>query len=325
MNPSPFRVPDTLAGQRLDRVLAEAAGVPRNQVKGWIETGRVTVDGAAVERPGRLLRAGEELAWSAPPAADPRITGEAGELAILHLDSEIIVLDKPPGLAMHPGAGRSSATLAHRLLGSFPEIAGVGGPGRPGIVHRLDRDTSGVVVVARTAGSYETLQRAFAARQVEKRYLAIAHGRFEPASGRIEQPIARHAVKRKLMAVRSGGRPAVTLYRQLAETQPRRGAGRFALVELDLKTGRTHQIRVHLKHLHHPIAGDATYGSGTSSAPRLALHAWRLAFEHPGSGERVEFRTPFPEDLRLLDGARECCPTRRSTPERARASARRRG
>jgi 23S rRNA pseudouridine1911/1915/1917 synthase len=288
-----------LAGSRLDRALADAAGVPRNQVQGWIEAGRVAIDGRTADRPGRALRAGERVEWSVPPPADPRIEGESGELSILHLDDQIVVLDKPPGLAMHPGAGRSTATLAHRLLGRFPELAGVGGPGRPGIVHRLDRETSGVVVVARTAASYEALSRAFAARRVDKRYLAIAHGRLAPPEGRIDQPIARHAVKRKQMAVRAGGRPALTLYRTLAESASRRGAGSFSLLELDLKTGRTHQIRVHLKHLGHPIAGDSTYGAAsTSGAPRVALHARRLAFAHPAHGERVEFVAPLPDDLR---------------------------
>jgi 23S rRNA pseudouridine1911/1915/1917 synthase len=289
-----------LAGTRLDRALAAAAGAPRNQVRSWIDAGRVFLDGRVADRPGRSLREGERLRWEAPPPPDPRIVGESGDLAILHLDEELIVLDKPPGISMHPGAARSGAapaTLAHLLLGSFPEIAGVGGPGRPGIVHRLDKETSGVVAVARTAAAYERLTRAFAARRVEKRYLAIAHGTPEPGSGRIEQPIGRHPVKRKQMAVRAAGRPAVTLYRTLGATPRERNRPAFTLLELDLKTGRTHQIRVHLKHLRHPIAGDPTYGAGLSGAPRLALHAWQLAFEHPRTGERVEFRSPLAPDL----------------------------
>ncbi len=295
-----FEVDPELAGGRLDRALAAAAGIARNQALGWIEAGRVTVDGRPATKAGMALKAGATVRWETPPAPDPRLVGEAGELVILHIDEQLIVLDKPAGIAMHPGAGRPAATLANRLLGRFPELAGVGGPGRPGIVHRLDRDTSGVVVVARTAKAYELLSRDFAARRVEKLYLAIAHGVPEPRSGRIEQPIARHTVKRQQMAVRSGGRPAITLYRTLAATESRnaRGGARFALLELDLKTGRTHQIRVHLKHLKHPIAGDLTYGSGAAAgAPRLALHAWRLAFRHPAGGERVEFRAPFAPDL----------------------------
>ena len=295
-----FEVTPELAGSRLDRALAAAAGIARNQAQGWIEGGRVTVDGRVGTKTGLALKAGTTVRWETPPAPDPRLVGEEGELAVLHLDDQLIVLDKPAGIAMHPGAGRPAATLANRLLGRFPELAGVGGPGRPGIVHRLDRDTSGVVVVARTPSAYEHLSRDFAARRVEKLYLAIAHGVPEPRSGRIEQPIARHTVKRQQMAVRAGGRPAVTLYRTLAATESRtaRGSARLALLELDLKTGRTHQIRVHLKYLKHPIAGDLTYGSGAAAgAPRLALHAWRLAFRHPASGERVEFRAPFAPDL----------------------------
>jgi 23S rRNA pseudouridine1911/1915/1917 synthase len=293
-------VPAELAGTRLDRALAAASGAPRNQVQAWIEAGRVFLDGAVADRPGRALRQGEKVRWEAPPPPDPRIVGAAGDLSILHLDPDLIVLDKPPGISMHPGAARTGEappTLAHLLLGRFPELAGVGGPGRPGIVHRLDKETSGVVAVARTAAAYEQLSRAFAARRVEKRYLAIAHGMPEPGSGRIEQPIGRHPVKRKQMAVRAAGRPAVTLYRTRGATPRGRNRPGFSLLELDLQTGRTHQIRVHLKHLRHPIAGDPTYGGGTSGAPRLALHAWRLAFDHPRSGERVEFRAPFASDL----------------------------
>lgn len=296
-----WRVPEDRAGERLDRALAAHAAVPRNQVRGWIETGRVLVDGGAVDRPGRIVRSGEVVVFDPPPALETRLVGEPGELALLHADDHLIVVDKPPGLVMHPGAGRSTATLAHRLLGRFPELAGVGGPGRPGIVHRLDRDTSGVVVVARNAGSYDALARAFAERRVEKRYLAIVRGVPRPASGEIDRPIARHAVRRKEMAVRSGGRRALTLYRTLATAIPplgRSGAPSWSLLELDLRTGRTHQIRVHLKHLGHPIAGDTTYGDRDGrGAPRLALHAALLAFDHPADGERRTFRSPLPGDL----------------------------
>jgi 23S rRNA pseudouridine1911/1915/1917 synthase len=154
-------------------------------------------------------------------------------------------------------------------------------------------------VVARSAAAYDKLARAFAERRVEKRYLAIVHGALTPPAGRVELPIGRHPAKRKQMTVRAAGRPATTLYRTVAESTRSRSRSPFSLLELDLKTGRTHQIRVHLKHLRHPIAGDVTYGSsaGAGGAPRLALHAWRLAFEHPASGERVEFRAPFAADL----------------------------
>ena len=293
-------MPEELAGARLDRSLARQLGLPRNQIQNWIESGLVRIDDTVVGKTGRALKPGETLSWEAPLPADDRITPESGELRLIHLDEDLIVLDKPPGLAMHPGAGRSAATLAHRLLGRFPELAGVGGPGRPGIVHRLDKDTSGVLVVARHADSYRTLSRAFAERRVEKRYLAIVRGAPRAATGSIDLPIGRHAVKRQKMAVRADGRQALTLFRVVAK------APAWSLLELDLKTGRTHQIRVHLQHLGYPVAGDTTYGGGApgSSAatrkplpPRVALHAWRLAFSHPRDGRRVEFEAPFASDL----------------------------
>jgi 23S rRNA pseudouridine1911/1915/1917 synthase len=231
---------------------------------------------------------------------------EAGELVVLHEDEELLAIDKPAGLVVHPGAGRSSGTLVHRLLARYPELAGVGGPGRPGIVHRLDRDTSGVLLVARTAAAYRALVGRFAARQVEKRYLAIVHGAPSPPSGTIEAPIGRHATERKRMTVRRDGRPAVTRYRTVA------ARGAVALLELELVTGRTHQIRVHLRHVRHPLVGDPVYGearwrslAGPPRAalerfPRPALHAWRVALDHPATGARLALESPVPADLRAL-------------------------
>jgi 23S rRNA pseudouridine1911/1915/1917 synthase len=224
----------------------------------------------------------------------------------LHEDAALVVIDKPPGLAVHPGAGRATGTLAHHLLDRYPEMAGVGGPGRPGIVHRLDQGTSGALVVARTPAAYARLSRAFAAREVEKRYLGIAYGAPEPPAGTIAAPIGRHPQRRQEMAVRPGGRPARTGYRTLAA-----GAG-IALLEMDLATGRTHQIRVHLKSIGHPLVGDPLYGearwkglprpvqAALRDFPRPALHAWRLAFTHPATGEPLAFEAPVPEDLREL-------------------------
>jgi 23S rRNA pseudouridine1911/1915/1917 synthase len=233
---------------------------------------------------------------------------------VLHEDAELVVLDKPAGLAVHPGAGRASGTLAHLLLARYPEMAGVGGPGRPGIVHRLDQGTSGVMVVARTAAAYQRLSRAFAGRRVVKRYLGIVYGAPRPAAGLVEAPIGRHRERRKEMTVRADGRPARTAYRTLAA---RSG---IALVELDLATGRTHQIRVHLKSLGHPLVGDPVYGEARWRAlprplqaplrafPRPALHAWRLALPAadgtaPGAfpgGPWLRCEAPVPEDLRQL-------------------------
>lgn len=293
------------AGERLDRHVAARLGVARNQVHRWIEEGLVTVNGRAA-KPSVALAAGDRVECHPPEPKEERVLPERGDLPVLHEDGDVVVIDKPAGLTVHPGAGRATGTMAHFLLDRYPEMAGVGGPGRPGIVHRLDQGTSGVLVVARTAEAYARLAAAFADREVSKRYLAIAYGTPSPAAGTIEVPIGRHPQKRQEMTVRSGGRPARTGYRtQAAE------AG-ISLIELDLATGRTHQIRVHLKHLGHPLVGDPVYGEARwknlprpaqpplRDFPRPALHAWRLAFRHPRTGEPLSFEAPVPEDLRTL-------------------------
>lgn len=293
------------AGERLDRHVAARLDVARNQVRRWIDEGLVRVNGREA-KPSAALAAGDRVECSPPEPREERVVPEPGDLRLLYEDGDLVVIDKPAGLTVHPGAGRATGTLAHHLLDRYPEMAGVGGPGRPGIVHRLDQGTSGALVVARTAGAYARLARAFAAREVQKSYLGIAYGAPAPASGLIEAPIGRHPQKRMEMAVRPAGRPARTGYRTVA-TQ----AG-IALLEMDLATGRTHQIRVHLKHLGHPLVGDPVYGearwkglpravqAALRDFPRPALHAWRLAFRHPGTGEPLAFEAPVPEDLRTL-------------------------
>ncbi len=293
-------------GTRLDRAVASHLDLPRNQIQEWIRTGHLTLNGLPSPKPGQALRTGDRIAWDPPAREESRVLPEAGELALLFCDDDLIVLDKPAGLTVHPGAGQSTGTLAHRLLDRFPEIAGVGGPGRPGIVHRLDKGTSGAMVVARTAAAYRALTADFASRRVGKRYLAIVHGTPRSPQGTIEAPIGRHASERKRMTVRSDGRPAITRYRTLAS------AAGLALLELELLTGRTHQIRVHLKHLRHPIVGDATYGEArhrelasspgrtVRSFPRPALHSWRLAFEHPRTRGEMRFEAPLADDMLAL-------------------------
>jgi 23S rRNA pseudouridine1911/1915/1917 synthase len=300
-----WAVPPEAAGERLDRHVASHLDAPRNQVQRWIEDGLVRIDGR-VAKPSTVLVAGNLVECMPPEPKEERVLPEEGELAVLFEDPELAVLDKPAGLTVHPGAGRSSGTLAHRLLARYPEMAGVGGPGRPGIVHRLDQGTSGVLVVARTAGAYARLSRAFASREVSKRYLAVAYGTPSPAVGTIEAPIGRHPTRRTEMAVLARGRPSRTGYRTLSAK-----AG-ISLLELDLATGRTHQIRVHLKHAGHPLVGDPVYGEARWRSfprplqpvlrdfPRPALHAWRLAFTHPTTGEALAFEAPVPADLRGL-------------------------
>jgi 23S rRNA pseudouridine1911/1915/1917 synthase len=304
-NPLLWTVEAAAAGERLDRAVAVRLDVSRNQVHGWIKDGLVRVNGREA-KPSAALSAGDVVECSPPEPKEERVLPEPGDLRVLHEDGEVVVLDKPAGLTVHPGAGRSSGTLAHHLLDRYPEMAGVGGPGRPGIVHRLDQGTSGVIVVARTARAYARLSRAFAAREVQKRYLAIVYGAPRPPDGTIEAPIGRHREKRKEMAVVPGGRPAKTGYRTLGSQ-----AG-IALVELDLATGRTHQIRVHLKYIGHPLVGDPLYGEARWKGlprpvqpllrdfPRPALHAWRLRFPHPATEESMAFEAPVPEDLREL-------------------------
>ncbi len=302
-----WRVLPEQAGERLDRHLAARLEQPRNQVQRWIRDGRVRVDGATATKLALALPEGAWIECEPPTAAPPgRLEPESGELRIVYCDPDLVVLDKPPGITVHPGAGQPTGTLAHRLLARFPEIATVGGPGRPGIVHRLDKGTSGLLAVARTPAAYQHLAAAFAGRQVQKTYLAIVYGVPRHAAGTIEAPIGRHPSRRKEMTVRASGRPARTSYRRRA------AAGGLSLLELDLHTGRTHQIRVHLKHLGHPLVGDPVYGEARfKGLPKMrqavlqgfarpALHAWRLALPHPRDGRRLALVAPPPADLREL-------------------------
>lgn len=324
--PSSWQIGDAPAGagERLDRHVAAAYGLPRNQVQQWIRADLVRVNGRPAKA-AQLLVAGDLVACAPPPPRGESLEPEAGPLAVLHEDAAMVVLDKPAGLTVHPGAGHATGTLVHLLLARYPEMAGVGGPGRPGIVHRLDKGTSGVMVVARTAAAYQALSRAFAARMVRKTYLAIVHGAPAPPSGVVEAPIGRHRERRQEMTVRADGRPARTAFRTLA------AGGGITLLEIDLATGRTHQIRVHMKSLGHPLVGDPVYGEARHRAlpraaqaplrdfPRPALHSWRLALPagliadptsqagpagHAGaqgpSATWRSFEAPPPDDLRDL-------------------------
>jgi 23S rRNA pseudouridine1911/1915/1917 synthase len=301
-----WQVPAAAAGERLDRHVAAHLDVPRSQVQRWIRSGWVELDGGPAKG-STPVAAGASVRCRPPePAGDERVEAEAGPLDVLYQDSDLVVVDKPAGLTVHPGAGRPRGTLAHRLLAHFPEMAGVGGPGRPGIVHRLDKDTSGVLVAARSVAAYRQLSRDFAGRRVAKRYLAVVYGAPKLPAGEIDAPIGRHPTRRKEMSVRPGGRPALTRYRRLA------AASGAALLAVELATGRTHQIRVHLRSIGHPLVGDPVYGEARWKAcaraaqralrefPRPALHAWRLAFVHPTEARPVAFEAPVPEDLRRL-------------------------
>jgi len=276
-------------GVRLDAYLAESlADISRSRAARLIRGGRVTVNGRAVA-PSRRLLVGDIVRGELPAVAE-ELAPEPGPLVRLLTTDGFFAVDKPAGMVIHPGAGAGSGTLAHRLVAHHPELVDIGHPRRPGIVHRLDKDTSGVVLIARTPATYAHLARAFEHREVHKRYLLIARGTPERPRGRIDAPIGRHPTQRTRMAVTRRGRAAVTDYRVLD-----RSAG-AVLVEARPSTGRTHQIRVHLAAIGHPIMGDATYGGSASRHERVMLHAWTLRFEDD-AGHRWLTAAEPPEDL----------------------------
>jgi 23S rRNA pseudouridine1911/1915/1917 synthase len=297
-----LRVPATAAGVRLDRFLTGAQGVgTRSQAKHLIDAGRVRVDGA-VRKGGYALRAGSAIEVELPAREPLAVEPEPIPLVVLYEDADLLAIDKPPGMVVHPAPGARRGTLVHALAHRLGALAGVGDPERPGIVHRLDRDTSGVLLVARTVRALEGLARQFRERTVEKRYLAVVRGRLQPDRGVIDRPIGRHPRERKRMSVRARrGRAAVTRWRVL-ERLP--GA---TVVRLLPETGRTHQLRVHLAAAGHPIVGDPVYGARRRGAegagPRLgrqALHAEEIRFTHPTTQVRLTVRAPLPPDLEQL-------------------------
>jgi 23S rRNA pseudouridine1911/1915/1917 synthase len=296
--------PEEAAGRRLDEVLATLAGTSRAQAARWATQGLVEVDGRPRPKAHRL-RGGERLAWTppeAPPAGGP--VAEDRPLAVRYEDDRLLVVAKPAGLVVHPGPGHPTGTLVNALLGRAQTglPAGGGAADRPGIVHRLDKDTSGLLLVAKDDATHLALTRQLAAHRVERRYLALVQGRLPGETGTVDAAVGRHPRDRKRMAVvGSGGRRAVTHWRVL-ETFPA-----VQLVEATLETGRTHQVRVHLASLRHPLVGDRTYGADPALAARLGvprpfLHAWRLAFTHPATGARIDLTEPLPPDLQgVLD------------------------
>jgi 23S rRNA pseudouridine1911/1915/1917 synthase len=305
-------VPASNAGERLDRFLATAqTDLSRSRLQALIRAGLVQVNGLPA-RASLRLRDGDRVQVEVPePRAAAPLCPEALPLTVVYEDEWLLVIDKPAGMVVHPGAGVASGTLAHALLHRHPEIAGVGGEDRPGIVHRLDKDTSGLMVVARHPRAYRGLVEAIARRQVRRVYRALAWGAPGADQGRIEGSIGRDPRNRKRMAVvGSGGRPAATRWRVVE-----RFGGVATLLEAILETGRTHQIRVHLAAIGHPLLGDEAYGGGFKTkanhlAPdarealealgRQALHAYLLAIEHPSQGKNLEFRSELPDELLRL-------------------------
>jgi 23S rRNA pseudouridine1911/1915/1917 synthase len=284
------------AGQRLDKLLVDQfPDLSRAQLQTYIKDGFITINGGAV-KPGIKLRGGEVIRVEFPPVTTPTLEPEHIDLNILYEDSEIAVLEKPAGLVVHPGTGITSGTLANALLGRYPEIGQMyGSDRRQGIVHRLDRDTSGLMVVARTRKAMNNLMTQFQDRTVAKTYIALLERTPKTLTGRIEAPIARDPQQRKRMAVVRDGKPAITEFKVI-ETNFREGQ---ALVELNILTGRTHQIRVHMAFLGCPVVGDNVYGFRKQRVglKRHFLHAAKLAFDHPKTGERMSFESPLPSGL----------------------------
>jgi 23S rRNA pseudouridine1911/1915/1917 synthase len=299
-------IPAECAGWRLDAALAKLFPEhSRSRLQGWLKQGLIRLDGNAAE-PKRKVYGGERIEFDASAAEPPEPTlANAAEdiaLSVVFEDEQLIVIDKPAGLVVHPGNGNASGTLLNALLHHAPQLADIP---RAGIVHRLDKDTSGLLVVARTLTAQTDLVRQMQARSVQRHYLALALGTVE-RDGSVDAPIGRHAVQRTKMAImRAGGKEARTHFAVLE---------RFAkatLLECRLETGRTHQIRVHLTSIKHPLVGDAVYGRTRSGDPRLdafqrqALHAWRLALRHPASGVEMAWESPLPADFAaLLDALR---------------------
>jgi 23S rRNA pseudouridine1911/1915/1917 synthase len=311
------------AGERLDRFLAHRLPhLSRSRLQALIRAGRVARDGAAVGDLGHRTKAGETYSVEVPEPEPAAPQAEAMPLAIVHEDADLIVIDKPAGLTVHPGPGHAAGTLVNALIAHCgTSLSGIGGVRRPGIVHRLDKDTSGLLVVAKSDRAHRGLAEQFAAHgadgRLERRYLAIVWGTPERRRGAIDAALARSRANRTKIAVVSeaAGRRAVTRYEVLA-TYPKGEAKPVAsLLRLTLETGRTHQVRVHLAHIGHPLLGDMTYGAGFKASARKlgeeaqaalaalgrqALHAAELAFVHPVTGKRLRFTSPLPADMAHL-------------------------
>jgi 23S rRNA pseudouridine1911/1915/1917 synthase len=285
------------AGKRLDHLLHQRLPeFSRSRIQDWIKAGRVLVDGRAA-RPSHPVRGGETI--DVEPAAPPPLRAEAEEipLHVLYEDADVVAIDKPAGMVVHAGAGVHSGTLVNALLHRFGALSGVGGALRPGIVHRLDRFTSGVLLVAKNDAAHHNLAAQFSGRQVEKVYLALVHGSLKQETGRIERPISRDPIRRTRMTARlAAGRAAWSEYRVV------RRFGRFTLVEVRIGTGRTHQIRVHLSSIGHPVVGDTLYGApakveGMPPLGRYFLHAHRVRFRLPSTGEELTLTSPLAAEL----------------------------
>ncbi len=292
---------------RLDVFLAASSNdLSRSRIQSLIKKGFVEVNNLP-SKPGYRLKAGDHISLTIPPAETLPLEPEAVEFGILYEDESLIVVNKPPGVVVHPAPGHATGTLVHGLLRHCKDLSGIGGVLRPGIVHRLDKDTSGLMVVAKNDRAHTLLSRQFKSGKVQKEYVALVHGLVIGDEQVIDLPISRHPQKRKEMAVSlSGGKRALTHWKKIEEFK-----SGFSLLSVSIKTGRTHQIRVHLSHIGHPVVGDPVYGYGQKwwkrhplfedhmlvSINRQLLHARRLGFTHPDQGRFVEYESPIPTDM----------------------------
>ena len=311
------------AGLRLDRVLAaHIATISRSRLKALILAGQVKIAARTIRDPAASVNSGDTVIVTLPPPEKASPEGEVIPLNVIYEDDTIIVIDKPKGLVVHPAAGHTSGTLVNALIAHCgASLSGIGGVKRPGIVHRLDKDTTGLMVAAKTDKAHRALSKQFAEKTegpLKRGYLALVWGAPDRPKGTIDAPLGRHAHARDKQAVRESGRPAVTHWHVLERFPGPDGKPIASLLACTLETGRTHQIRVHLAHIGHPILGDATYGTGfKTKASRLgpqahaalealgrqALHAYLLTIEHPETGDALEFRSELPGDLRRLRDA----------------------
>lgn len=296
--PLEFQISPEEAGQRLDHFLpSRLSHLSRSRIQNLVRQACILVNGEQPAKAGIKLRSGDRITVEEPPPEPVETLPEEIPLDVLFEDEHLVVLNKAAGIVVHPGAGNREHTLVNALLHHCPNLSGIGGEQRPGIVHRLDKDTSGCLVVAKNDPSHRNLALQFSGRKVLKVYLAIVAGALRFKSGTVDAAIGRHPVHRMRMAVVPKGRPSRTDYRVLREWEG------LSLVECTLHTGRTHQIRVHLKHLGHPLAGDTLYG-GRADFPRQMLHARRLGFFHPVTNQWLEFESPIPNDF-IQSGAHE--------------------
>ena len=301
-----WAVPPALDGERIDRVIALVTGLARNQVNEMISARMVSVAGRAMSQRSHRVRAGEKIRITGELPVAAEAASEAGplaEIALVYVDDDLIVVDKPAGVVVHPGAGNATGTLIQALVARFADLSplGVGDQaGRPGVVHRLDKGTSGLLVVARTEAARESLAGQFANRTVSRRYVALVRGLIESDSGMIDAPLGRSQRDPTRFTVVAGGREARTRYEVVARHV---GPMESSELALSLETGRTHQIRVHVAAIGHPVVGDARYGGrsgpfrGLLGPERFFLHADTLGFEHPSSRRRMEYTSPIPGDL----------------------------